>query len=208
MLGTNSFDVEDPFEILADGRSELSGLYLVRGAGRTIESVVPEGIEHILIGTYRCVFLSQGDHPLAQVPMLSAAQLNGASVTLKLCPVSSILMAGVQNVLRQYGVFIRVLLRKETRNADAFLHDLGDTYVQWLERVDAEGNPLSNVDESEGAREIASNVTVHSFEHPLIADAYMLYMPSKLNAAQLAYLAEVRRVAQVATPQAREAALS
>jgi DNA-binding transcriptional LysR family regulator len=184
-LGTNELQSEDPVGILAEGRSELSGLYVVRGSGISMEDLVPREVSHIRVASYTCVFVSSPDHPLAGKRVLSAMDLNGATVTLKLCPVSSMLMEGVRAALERDGVFIRVIMRNSTRNSDAFLTNLGDAYVQWFEEIG--GEPLR----------IPGMVT-HYYERPIVADAYVLFMPERLGSAQLAYLEEVRRVARAA----------
>lgn len=176
VLSTNEHQNDDPFEILLDGESDISAVYIARGCGYTIEDKLPAGIAYIPIVPQRCVFVSSERHPLADKPVLTADDLNGATITLKLCPICSMLMDGVARVLNGYGMLVRVLFRKAARNADILLNDLDESFMQWFESLDEDPDPA------------LPDLPVHRFERELIADAYLLYRPDRLDALQISYL--------------------
>lgn len=179
VLNTNEYQNDDPFEIIKDGSSDVSMLFIVRGCGYTIEDKLPEGTAYIPLVPQRCVFVSSANHPLAGKATLTARDLNGATVVLKLCPICSILMDGVTRVLNGHGALVRVLFRKAARNADILLNDLGDTFMQWFESL------------GDSPDDALPDLPVHRFEHELIADSYLLYRPDRLDDLQRAYLETV-----------------
>ena len=178
MLRTNECQNDDPFDIIADGSSDVSALYIVRGCGYTIEDKLPEGVSYVRLPPQRCVLISSPGHPLADKHTLTAADLSGASIVVKLCPVCSILIDGLTRVLNGYGALTRVLFRKVTRNTDMLMNDLGASFVLWFERVGEDGEPDPDL----------PDMPVHCFERELLADAYLLYRPDRLDELQIAYL--------------------
>lgn len=190
-LRTNELQNDDPFEIISDGSSDVSALYIVRGCGYTIEDRLPEGISYIKLPARRCVFISSERHPLAAKQILTTDDLNGASIVVKLCPVCFILMDGLTRVLNGYGALTRVLFRRVTRNADMLMNDLGTSYVQWFERVGED----SGGSDAQAADPDLPDLPVHRFEHELLADSYLLYRPDRLDGLQTAYLEFVGRLA-------------
>ncbi len=184
ILNTNEHQNDDPFEIIKEGLSDISALYIVRGCGYTVEDKLPSGIAYIPLVPQRCVFVSSTHHPLADKEILTAYDLNGATVVLKLCPICTILMDGVTRVLNGYGAHVRVLFRKAARNADILLNDLGDSFMQWFESLDGAPDPA------------LPNLPVHRFEHELVADSYLLYRPERLDDLQRSYLDTVASVAR------------
>ena len=187
VLSTNEHQNDNPFEIIADGSSDVSALYIVRGCGYTIEDKLPEGTAYVPLVPQRCVFVSSANHPLAGKETLTAHDLNGTTVVLKLCPICLLLMDGVTRVLNSHGALVRVLFRKAARNADILLNDLGDSFMQWFESLDGTPDPS------------LPDLPVHRFEHELIADSYLLYRPDRLDDLQRAYLDTVASVAREAS---------
>lgn len=179
-LATNELQGDDPIEILRSGASDLSVLHIVRGCGYAIEDKLPEGIASIPLAPFRCVFVTTDTHPLASTPVLTPQDLAGGTLTLRLCPVSSVLADGVTRVLNSLGAPMRVLMRHCTRNTDAFLGDLGSMFVLWFEALDTPLEPPW------------PHTTVHRLDREIIADTYLLYLPARLDALQLAYLDAVR----------------
>ncbi|MEC4176779.1 LysR family transcriptional regulator [Adlercreutzia sp. R21] len=177
ILSSNEYDFEDPLEVLEDGLSDVSILFLVRGASRRIESTVPASIAWARIGSYHCVFARTPQHPTAGKSTLSAAELDRATVIAALNPVSSIIMEGVAEKLAEHRISIQVLYKRILRNSEAFLKHLDDEYVFWLEPM--EGAP--------GDFDLPDYPCAR-FEGELIADAYLLYRPSSLNPLQREYL--------------------
>ena len=176
IISSNEHQGDDPVDIVNEGSSDVGVLFLVRGGGQSIGELVPPDFSYARIGAYRLVFISTFNHPLADKETLTADDLDGASVTLRLCPVTAYLMDGATKVLEDYGVSVRVLYRPMSRNHDAFLTDLGLTYMTWFEPVEGSlGTPLPEY-------------PVHRFEHELIADAYALWRPDLLDRLQVEYL--------------------
>ncbi|MEC4295408.1 LysR family transcriptional regulator [Adlercreutzia shanghongiae] len=181
ILSSNEYDFEDPLEILADGLSDASVIFLVRGASRPIEGTVPNDVAWARIGSYHCVFACTPEHPTAGKTTLGAAELDRATVIAALNPVSSIIMEGVTERLEESNVSLQVLYKRILRNSEAFLKHLDDEYVFWLEPM--EGAP--------GDFDLPDHPCAR-FESELIADAYLLYRPASLSPLQCEYLNLVR----------------
>lgn len=182
VVSTNEHHGKDPFEILENGLSDTSALFVVRGSDQRIDAMVPDGVEWVRVGAYRSVFLSNGAHASGEGGVLSADEFDGATVTLRLCPVCSMLMDGVTQVLEAHNVSVRVVFRPLTRNADVFLGKLEDeAFMMWFEPV-----------EGSLGMEIPA-MPAFRFEHDLTADAYVLYRPDKLDQLQFEYMEALRR---------------
>lgn len=180
ILDSNECQNEDPFEILDDGSSDISALFIVRGCSYTVDDKVPEEVSYIELHPQRCVFVSSQNHPLANKKVLSSQELDGAIVNLKLCPVCSIIADGLTRVLSSYGANIKVQFRSARRNEDILEGGLGDRFMLWFETFDGKGCPPPNFPD-------------HRFEHDLIADSYLLYRKDRLSDAQLSFLDVIGR---------------
>lgn len=181
-LTTNDLQGDDPIEILRSGASDLSALYVVRGCGYTIEDKIPAEVAYVPLMPFRCVFVTTDAHPLASQPLVTPHDLAGGTLTLRLCPVSSVIADGVTRVLNALGAPMRVLLRHYARNTDAFLGDLGSMFVLWFEALDTSLEPPW------------PHTTIHRLDREIIADTYLLYLPERLDELQLAYLDAVRHL--------------
>lgn len=181
VVTTNEHHGKDPFDILESGLSDTASLFLMRGSDQRIENIVPEGVEWVRIGAYRCIFLSNGQHSSAEGGVLTAEELDEYTVTMRLCPVCSLLAEGLTQVLEARNASPRVALRPLTRNTDAFLGTLeDDALMMWFEPV--EGSLGTEI----------PDMPVFRFEHDLIADGYVLYRPDMLDNLQRDYLETLR----------------
>lgn len=181
VVTTNEHHGKDPFDILESGLSDTAGLFLMRDSNQRIENIVPPGVEWVRIGAYRCIFLSNGRRSETPDGILTAEELDGSTVTMRLCPVCSLLAEGLTQVLETHNASPRVALRPLTRNTDAFLGTLeDDAFMMWFEPV--EGSLGTETPDR----------PVFRFEHDLLADGYVLYRPDMLNQLQREYLETLR----------------
>ncbi|WP_302962070.1 LysR family transcriptional regulator [uncultured Adlercreutzia sp.] len=190
ILSPNSYDAADPVEVLTEGLSDASAIFLVRGGGLTIEEAVPPEVSWIPVGPYRCVFACTPDHPNAAKSALTRADLHRATVISGLNPVASIVAEGVAQVLEKYGAPVRVLYKRILRNDEAFLDGVRDEYVQWIVPIDGAPGDFR-----------LPGYPFMPFEEDIVADGYILYHPGSLSPLQLEYL-ELARTLQESTHKA------
>lgn len=183
IITSNELQGRDPFEIIDTGLSDTSAVFLVRGGGRHIEDMVDEETCWIRLGTYRPIFLSDAPHPEIKDFTLTTYELDKSTITLRLAPVCTILVEGVSNVLATYKVSPKIVFTPLTRNQDVFNGKLDDnTFMMWFEPA-----------ENSYTMEIP-DIPIYRFEHELLADAYLLYKPTKLDPLQLDYVDTLREV--------------
>lgn len=183
IITSNEYQGRDPFEILDTGLSDTSVVFLVREGGRTIEDVIEDDTHWIRLGAYRPIFLSEQPHPEIKDSVLTTYELDKATITLRLAPVCSLIAEGVSNVLATYKVAPKIVFTPLTRNSDVFNGKLDDNvFMMWFEP--AENSYTMDI----------PNIPIYRFEHELLADAYLLYKPSKLDPLQLDYLSTLQQV--------------
>lgn len=184
VISSNEHQGDDSFSILTEGMSDVSVLYLVRGSSQSIEEMVPEGFSWMRVGAYRFIFVANDQFEGKEYEdTLSCADLDNALVMIKLCPVNSVIKEGIDEVLAQYDISIRIMFRQITRNSDVFHSDMEKgSSMLWFEAI--EGS-------SEG---IVLDKPTYRFEHELIADAYVLYYPELLDDLQLEYLNTLKQM--------------
>lgn len=183
ILSPNDYDAADPVEVLIDGQSDVSVIFLVRGGGQTIEDAAPSDMAWIPVGPYRCVFACTPEHPNAAKEALTRDDLHRATVISGLNPVAATVADGVARALEAHRVSIRVLYKRILRNDEAFLEDVANGYVQWL----------TPIDETPGDFRLPGYPAL-PFEEDLIADGYILYHPASLKPLQLEYLELAREL--------------
>lgn len=177
VLSSNLHQLEDPTELLRTGMSDVSYLFLVRGSSQRIEDVVPKDIAWMRVGEEYCQFACSPYHPKHGQEVLSRTDLNNATVITALCPLSSLIADGLNEVLQSHGVSVRTTFRRLARNIDALLEGLDREFVLVL-------NPTENSAKGvEQPWEPASH-----FETDLFVDVYALYRPDSLTPLQREYL--------------------
>ena len=183
VITSNEHQGDDSFGILTENLSEASALYIVRGSSQNIEAMVPEGFSWIRIGAYRFVFTANEKIEGKDNAILTSDELDKALVFMKLCPVTSVIKEGIDEVLAHYGISARIMFRQITRNADTFLSDMEKgSFMLWFEAIEGSlgGSMLDK--------------PAYRFEHDLIADAYILYYPELLDNLQLEYFDTLKRI--------------
>lgn len=181
VLSSNEHDLDDPVEMLVNGSSDVSLLYLIRESGQRIADMVPSDISWVPVGAYRVVFACAPQHPNADKGVLTAGDLDQATVITGLHPLASIFAEGIVAVLGGHGVTVRVVFKRLLREYEALHDDLGDEYVVWFE-------PLGD---SPGYFDLPGSAILR-FEHDVTAEAYLLYRPASLGPLQREYLSIVR----------------
>lgn len=103
VLSSNEHDLDDPVEMLVNGSSDVSLLYLIRESGQRIADMVPSDISWVPVGAYRVVFACAPQHPNADKGVLTAGDLDQATVITGLHPLASIFAEGIVAVLGGHG---------------------------------------------------------------------------------------------------------
>ncbi|MEC4295404.1 LysR family transcriptional regulator [Adlercreutzia shanghongiae] len=188
VITSDAYQRPDPIDLLVEGDRDVAILLVVRGSGQHAEDMVPDDVRWMRDGAYRLVFAVKDDHPCAGKSVLSAEDLDGATVVSSLCPSSILLMDGVSRFLEAHGVRIRPSFKQVSDNADALYGDLGNRFALLYE-------PLGGFLE-----ELEVPAAPGRFEEDVIADAYILYRPESLSEFQLEYLELARELNHPAAP--------
>lgn len=53
---TNELQMSDPFDIIAEGLTDVARLYTIPGSGQDVACMVPEGLSHVCVGKFDYVF--------------------------------------------------------------------------------------------------------------------------------------------------------
>lgn len=183
VITSDSYQLDDPLDLLEEGERDVTVLLIVRGSSHHIEEMVPANVAWLRDGAYRLLFAAKNNHPCAGKAVLSAEDLNGAVVVSSLCPSSILLMDGVCGFLEAHNVHIRPSFKQISSNADALFGDLGNNFALLYERLGDEP----------GSEEVPT-VTAGKFEYDIIADAYLLCRPELLNDLQREYLTLAREL--------------
>lgn len=183
IIETNELQLEDPFAILREGKSDVAVVYLYSKSRKTIEDYAPDDQQFASFHfrTMNTIFESSPEHPLARKDILCAQDFDGKTILTTLCPLSTILNDSY-DFFGEQGVAARTIYRHLTRHDDIFATDLKDYLVsRWAEVPTAMAY---------------ENVPRHRYDldFDLTVEAHFVYIPERLTPLQIAYLETVRHL--------------
>lgn len=181
---TNELQMSDPFDILAEGLTDVSCLYTVPGAGQDASRMVPEGFSHVCVGECENVYLTTTDHPLAGKGVLSISDFEDAVILITLCPLSVIGMEGVLEYLARRGAHAEVMYRRLNRHDDMLETDL-------------EGYLVGRLVGAQNSREDYGNkLVVHRLDFPMRTAVNLVWNNRRLDEGQRSFMTYLSAMAQ------------
>lgn len=180
-IDTNELQMEDPFTILKEDKSDVSIVYLYRDSGKTVADYAPADttFSYFYLRSFSDKYFSAPDHPLASKDVLSIEDFDGVTLLTTMCPLTSILMDSCE-VFKRNDIKVNYLTRRVGRHDDIFSEDLGNYVVgRWAEV---------------GISPAYDSVPLHSYsiDFDMTIDAYLVFIPDKLTALQQAFLETVK----------------
>lgn len=182
-IDTNELQMEDPFTILKEDRSDVSIVYLYRDSAKTVTDYAPADttFSYFYLRSFSEKYFSAPDHPLATKDVLSLEDFDGATLLTTLCPLTTILFDSC-DIFKSNNVKVNFLTRRLGRHDDIFSEDLGSYIVgRWAEV---------------GISPAYDSVPLHSYssDFDMTIDAYLVFIPEKLTSLQQAFLETVREL--------------
>lgn len=182
-IDTNELQMEDPFTILKEDRSDVSIVYLYRDSEKTVANYAPNDatFSYFYLRSFSEKYFSAPDHPLASKDVLSLEDFDGVTLLTTLCPLTTFLFDSCE-VFKRNDIKVNYLTRRLGRHDDIFSEDLGDYVVgRWAEV---------------GISSAYDSVPLHSYtiDFDMTIDAYLVFIPEKLTALQKAFLETVKEL--------------
>lgn len=176
---TNELQMSDPFDIIAEGLTDVACLYTIPGSGQDAARMVPEGLSHVCVGEFEYVFLSAHSHPLASKKTLSVSDFEGMTLLTTLCPLSDIATVGVKEYLAARGVRVDIMYRRLNRHDDMLETDLDEYLVGRM------------VGTQNSRNEYGDNLVVHDLDFPLKSAVNLVWDDRRLDEGQRAFMAHL-----------------